>query len=136
MTHWLPCALVALLLFGFWGFFPKMATQTLPARSVLVFEVLGVLVVGLVIAAIARFRLPFDARGFAFAFGTGLLGTVGIFFYILAMSRGKTSVVVTLTALYPVITILLAFLFLKEPVTLKEGVGILFALTAVVLFSV
>ncbi|MHC5080458.1 MAG: EamA family transporter [Planctomycetota bacterium] len=51
------------------------------------------------------------------------------------MVKGKASVVVPLTALYPVVTLVLVFVFLREPLTAKQGVGIALALAAMVLFS-
>ena len=39
------------------------------------------------------------------------------------MSKGKASSVVTTTALYPLVTLALAFMILKEPITLKQVVG-------------
>lgn len=135
MNHWLVYSLIALVLFGFWGFFPKMATLHVPPRSALVYEVFGVLLVGITVAASGGFRLDWDGRGFVYAFLTGVTGTIGIFCFIYAMSLGKTGVVVTMTALYPGITILLAFAVLKEPVTLRQAFGMVLAVVAVLLLS-
>jgi drug/metabolite transporter (DMT)-like permease len=52
------------------------------------------------------------------------------------MPKGKVSVIATLVALNPVITIGMAYFFLKEPITLKEGAGMVFAFIAIVLFTV
>ncbi len=41
----------------------------------------------------------------------------------------------TLTALYPLITVLLSFLILHETVTLRQGIGMLLALAAIVLMA-
>ena len=51
------------------------------------------------------------------------------------MSKGKASSVVTTTALYPLVTLALAFMILKEPITLKQAVGIAFAISAILLIS-
>ena len=53
----------------------------------------------------------------------------------MAVVKSKISVIVTMTALYPIISIGLAYLILKEPVTAKEGVGIILAFVAIVLFT-
>jgi transporter family protein len=74
-------------------------------------------------------------KGVLFAVLTGISGVVGTLFYFAAATRGKISVVVSLTALYPLITILLAAFILKEPVTLKQIIGMGFALVAIVLLS-
>jgi transporter family protein len=52
------------------------------------------------------------------------------------MPKGKVSVIATLIALNPVITIGLAYFILKEPITLKEGAGMVFAFIAIILFTV
>ena len=43
---------------------------------------------------------------------------------------------VTLSALYPVVTILLSIAFLHEKLTMRQGAGIAFALVASVLLAV
>jgi transporter family protein len=60
---------------------------------------------------------------------------LGALFYLIAITRGKISTIVTLTALYPLISIALAWMVLKEPITLKEGVGMVLALIAIVLLA-
>jgi drug/metabolite transporter (DMT)-like permease len=52
------------------------------------------------------------------------------------LNERKVSVIATLIALNPVITIGLAYLILKESITLKEGAGMLFAFIAIILFTV
>ena len=37
--------------------------------------------------------------------------------------------------LYPIVTITLSYFFLHETITLKEGIGMIFALVAIILFS-
>ena len=39
------------------------------------------------------------------------------------------------SAMYPIVTIALSYIFLHETITLKEGIGMVFALTAIILFS-
>ena len=59
----------------------------------------------------------------------------GAFLYLLAVSKGKVSIIVFMSAMYPVITIALSYIFLHETISLKEGIGMIFALAAIVLFS-
>jgi transporter family protein len=61
---------------------------------------------------------------------------LGALFYLFAMPKGKVSVIATLVALNPIITIGMAYFLLKEPITLKEGIGMVFAFMAIVLFTV
>ncbi|MBI5367195.1 MAG: EamA family transporter, partial [Planctomycetes bacterium] len=62
-----------------------------------------------------------------------LFAAVGFMLYMSALDGGEASLVVSLTALYPGITILLAVLFLKERLAPINLVGIALALVAGVL---
>ena len=135
MNSWVIFAILALLVWGFWGFFPKLATNYISPRSVLVYEVIGAIIVGMAVLFLVNFKPEVNAKGITFAILTGIAGTLGALFFIFAVSRGETSVVVTTTALYPLITIILTFLILKEPITIKQGVGMIFAFAAMMLLS-
>jgi len=135
MPNWLGAALVALGLWGFWAFLPKLALLYMDQRSVLVFQTIGSILVGTFVLASLRFRPQWHPKGALFALLTGVSGLVGFLFYLSALRTGKASVVITLTALYPFLAILLAFLILKEPISVKKLVGFGFALIAIVLFS-
>lgn len=65
----------------------------------------------------------------------GISGGAGVVFFYFAMREGKASVVVTLTALYPLVTIVLSYLILKEHITLKQTIGIFLAIIAMALLS-
>ena len=135
MNDWVIFAILALLVWGFWGFFPKLATNYISPKSVLVYEVIGAIIVGVAVLFLVNFKPEVNAKGITFAILTGIAGTLGALFFIFAVSRGETSVVVTTTALYPLVTITLAFLILKEPITMKQGIGMIFAFAAMMLLS-
>ena len=69
-------------------------------------------------------------------FPASICGMGDAFLYLLAVSKGKVSIIVFISALYPVVTIALSYVFLHETISLKEGFGMVFALTAIVLFSI
>ena len=135
MNDWVIFAILAMIVWGFWGFFPKLATNYISPKSVLVYEVIGAIIVGVAVLFLINFKPEVNAKGITFAILTGIAGTLGALFFIFAVSRGETSVVVTTTALYPLVTIALAFLILKEPITIKQGVGMIFAFAAMMLLS-
>ncbi len=135
MNNWFTFSVIALLMWGLWGFFPKLATYYLDPMSILIYEIVGTIFIGAVILFIGGFKPDIHTKGIIFGILTGVTLTLGSLFFLFALSKGKVSVVVTMTALYPLITILLAFLLLKEPITIKQGIGILFALLAMILFS-
>lgn len=65
----------------------------------------------------------------------GILGSLGYVFFIKALERGKASIVIPLTALYPAITVVFALLLLKEKITVLQALGIVLALVATILMS-
>jgi drug/metabolite transporter (DMT)-like permease len=67
---------------------------------------------------------------------TGLLDSSANVFFTLASRSGSLSVVAVLTALYPLGTIILARIFLKERIARTQLVGILLALSASALLAV
>src|SRR5437899_2421911 len=76
-------------------------------------------------------------RGALLALGAGTLTCLGNVAYYGALNHGaKAATVVPLTALYPVVTILLAVMVLKERLNLFQIVGIVLSLIAIYLFNV
>ena len=124
-----------MITFGFWGFFPKLAVYYISPQSALVYQVLGGLLIGLFALTSVGFKPETQPMGIMYAFLTGVTGVLGTLFYYAAASRGQLTIVVSLTALYPLVTILLAFVFLHETINLKQVIGLFFALVAIVLLS-
>lgn len=135
MTQWLPAALISLFSFGLWGFFTKLAIIYIDSKSALIFQTAGVLIIGLIALASLDFKPSTDIRGLSFGLLTGLAYGVGCLFYFIAADKGKITTVVTLTALYPIITIILSFFLLREGIQTKQYIGIIFALMAIFLMS-
>lgn len=135
MDTWLIATFLSLVIYGFWGFFPKIAVAYINPQSALIYEVAGAMLIGLITLYLISFRPDTHPKGVLFAILTGVAGMLGTLFYFAAASKGKITVVVSMTALYPLITILLAAIFLKEPVTVKQIFGMFFALLAIVLLA-
>jgi bacterial/archaeal transporter family protein len=136
MQSWVIYAILALIMWGLWGFFPKLATNHISPKSVMIYGILGNVIIGLAILCIIGFKVDFHMKGTAFAILAGVVSAIGGILFLLAITKGKSSTVVTMTALYPLVTIALAFIVLKEPISFKQGLGMFFALTSMVLISV
>lgn len=134
MENWLLYSFLALLMWGAWAFFPRLAVRYLDPKSVLMFGVLGVLLVAAVLLLFG-FKPEIHAQGIFFSMLSGIAGILGTLFFIYALSLGKSSLVITLSALYPIVALFLAFIILKEPITMIQGAGILLALVSMVLLS-
>ncbi|MFN3480193.1 MAG: EamA family transporter [Thermodesulfovibrionales bacterium] len=134
-TEWLVFSLLTLILWGIWGFFSKIATIHSSASSVYLYGSVGALVVTLFSIFFLGFRFDVHPLGIMYGILGGISGGAGIILFYLAIREGKVSIVVTLTALYPLVTLLLSYIILKEQITLKQTIGIFFALIAMVLIS-
>jgi transporter family protein len=133
--EWLLFSLITLFLWGLWGFFSKLATIYLNPKSVYLYGSIGAFMVTLFSYLFLGFKLDFKPVGAFYSIIAGLLGGAGVIFFYFAMKTGKSVVVVTLTALYPLITLLFSYLLLKEQITIQQLFGIFFALIAIVLLS-
>ena len=128
-------ALAAALCLTFWGlatFVMKLAGSRLDPITTVVCNAIGYLLIGLVLAPKASLAItPAHMLGI----GISLLFMLGnLFFYKLAQTEHLT-VIAPITALYVTIPILLGFLVLREPLSLRKCLGILLALAAIYLLS-
>ncbi len=133
MQSWQLPAFIAFVLWGLWALFPKITTSYIDPRSALFFQALGAFGVALVVLATLNFRPQLDARAVPLALVTGVLGMTGGIAYMYAISRGPAMLVSVLTALYPLLTVVLAWLFMGETVSLRQWLGIALAMVSIAL---
>jgi bacterial/archaeal transporter family protein len=137
MPAWLLYSLLTILLWGVWGVVSKIASRSVDTYTNQVFFTIGVLPLMFLVIWSPRIR---DARriraGSTWAFVTGLLGGIGniAFFYAL-MTGGKASIVVPVTALFPVVTVILAVTILRERVGAAQWCGLLLSFAAIYMLS-
>jgi transporter family protein len=138
MPRWLAFSLLTILVWGAWGAVSKVASEGIDAGTNQVFFTFGLLpLIALV------WRSPRNAAGGAgrrigvgWAFLTGILGGTGniAFFHALTMG-GKASIVSPVTALFPLVTVILAVTLLHERVGTAQQIGLGLALVAIYLLS-
>lgn len=129
-----PAALV-LLTWGTVGLLQKLSTNYLSAESALIWLVAGYVIL-LPWLYSSRSVFTYSSHSLFFALASAILNTVGAWALLAAMKNGgKASIVVPLTALYPLVVVVMAPVILHESMSLLQGVGILCALASVVLLS-
>jgi drug/metabolite transporter (DMT)-like permease len=79
--------------------------------------------------------LPFPRKAVLWCFSTALLDTSGNLFFIAATRAGRLDIAAVLASLYPASTILLAAWTLSEKPTLRQGIGMIIAVAAVVMIT-
>jgi transporter family protein len=136
MKEWVLFSVLSLLAWGLWAFLPKMALSCLDPKTAFMFEVIGGAVTGLAAFFILRPSLAgAEIRGVIPALLTGIMGYLGLLCFMYAIRTAKISIVAPLTALYPVISLALAVIFLREKINVIQFAGIILAMVAVVLIT-
>ena len=132
---WLFYSLLTVLAWGVVGLLQKLSTNNISAESSLIWLVIGFLL-------IAPFFYPgavlfhYSRPNLAYGMLSGLLNALGAWALFAALkSGGKASVVAPLTALYPVVVIVLVPKILHESVSSLQWLGVGCALIAVVLLA-
>lgn len=131
--------ILILLAWGLWGFFGKYALKFLNPISLILFETIGAIVIQLAVLLFlffSKYKFETSAAGISLAMLVAFFGVIGTVLFFFTLSKTKASILVPLTALYPVVTVLLSFAFLKEKITLVQGIGIVLAVVAGVLLSI
>ena len=137
MPRWLAYSLLTIVCWGAWGAVSKVASDGVDADTNQIFFTLGLLPLIALVARSPRLQGGSERRaGIGWAFLTGILGGTGniAFFRALAVG-GKASVVVPATALFPIVTVILAVGFLHERLGRAQKAGLLLALVAIYLLS-
>ncbi len=135
MKIWYLYAILTIVTWGLWGVFSKLAANYAKPRQALLFQTVGVLAFAAVVLVVERFNIEWSTPGFSWAALGGFFAFIGFLTFFAALEKGDTSTVVTLSALYPMVTILISIAFLHERLTTRQGVGIVLALIASALLA-
>jgi drug/metabolite transporter (DMT)-like permease len=138
MPRWIIHTLLTMILWGAWGVVSKPLANEFSAWQIQTFSTLGILpVLGILACQPGLSGGPHPRRGFWIAFASGAITSLGnvACYQALAMG-GKAAAVIPLTALYPLVTIVLALLLLGERLSTAQAAGIGAALAALYFFNV
>ena len=138
MPRWLLWTFAALLSWGIWAVLSKVMANALTAEQSQALSTLGMLPILLPLAISARTSLRGTSRrGLLLALVGGIVTCLGNIPYYAAVARGERfATVVSLTALAPLVTVLLAMLILRERVNQMQMLGLALSLAAIWLFNV
>lgn len=132
---WFFFAAGVLLCWGIVGLLQKLSTNRVAADSALIWLVVGFLLLTPVFYP-GRSVFHYSLRSLLFILACSALNALGALALFAAMKNGgRASIVVPLTALYPLIVVLIGPLVLRESITKLQAGGVICALAAVVLLS-
>lgn len=133
--NWMTCTLSATALYGVWGVLSKMASNRMGVKSLFIYDCLVFFVGGLVVLYLNGFKVETSPSGILYSVLYGATGMVATFLFIIAVSKGKASLVTAITAVYPCVTIVLAMILFKEAISPKQVLGIALSIGGVALIT-
>ncbi|MEO0255378.1 MAG: EamA family transporter [candidate division WOR-3 bacterium] len=133
--NYLILSIITLIAWGFWGFFSKFSTYYYRWYEYFIFSSIMSLFFSTFLFFLYRKDLNFRPEGLVYLLLALFSGTIGTVFFYLALTKGKASIIVPLTSLYPAFTLILARIFLKEELSLQGYIGIILAIFAILLLS-
>lgn len=133
--HWMVYASVAIVLWGINGLFMKLGTNRVSARSMVIWVTAGFVVLlpwMWNLTTLAGLSKNVILVGLI----AGAVNGLGNWAVFACLEKGaKASVAIPLTALYPLCTVALATIFLKERPTALQWLGIALAVAAGAMLS-
>jgi len=135
LEDWMMLSLITMVCWGIWGFLLKLASKHMSWHQIYVSASLATFTA--VIGLLVYFKQPPNPSnpGFILAASAGAMGVTGAMLFYIALGRGKASIIVPVTALYPVITALLSFFILQEKLSVVQALGVFLAILSLVLIS-
>ena len=135
MADWLMLSLVAMVLWGIVGLLQKVTTNRISADAVLIWDRIGYVVI-LPLLVIHTHLSNLGPKDIIIGTLDGITNSLGALFLYMSLESGaKASIAAPLTALYPLLTVLLAVALLGERVSPLHWIGIILAVVAAVLMS-
>jgi transporter family protein len=136
--NWLALAAIAIVAWGAVGLLQKISSNLLDPTALVFWVIVGLLVGSVPLIAWLPADTPLALSGGIIAAGllSGLANALGSWCLFRALKNGAAaSIVIPFTALYPLITVLLAFMFLGETLNLRQCLGAVLAIGGGALLS-
>jgi uncharacterized membrane protein len=133
--QWLFFSIIAALLWGVWGIITKITSENIsPYLNHLLFTT-GMIITFPLVAGKCKSKTV-NTKGITWGLISGVLAVTGnIAVYKAFGSGGQAAIVIPVTNLYPLVTITIALLILKEKIHWLHGIGVLLAIPAILLLS-
>lgn len=133
---WFWFSLLCVLCWGGWALVSKLGTDEISASGMQFIFAFGFIPVAVVALTLKPVKFEKNFKGIAYGLGNGVLaGIGGLALFAAYRTGGNTSVITVVTALYPMITVALAFLILHERLTRLQVIGLGFAALAMIILA-
>jgi transporter family protein len=133
---WLWYALLGIFWWGLWGFLSKIGSDVAGPMQMQILFTLGMIPVAIGMLLQMRWKVDRDGGGVAYGLLCGIATGLGTLGYYAALREQNASVVTPVTGLFPVLTVVLAFIVLRERLNKVQLGGMLLALASIAILSV
>lgn len=131
---WIVPTLYYVVAVGALGIFGKVALRTLHWPDLLLWTGVGYVAVAGLLLALGKTRVAF-VPGTFWAILAGATAISSLIALYLALGRGQVGTVSAISAAYPVVSLVLAAIFLAEDLTVARGLGAALVVGGVVVLS-
>jgi len=135
-ARWFWYCILCVFCWAAWALFSKFGSREIPPETMQFLFTIGAVPIGLALLAARHGRLERSPRGITYGVLNGILSGLGGLSLFAAYHTGANTAVITVaTSLYPIITVLLAVVILRERLGLRQVLGLVFAGISIVIFS-
>jgi uncharacterized membrane protein len=133
---WILYTFITTLFWGVWGAFIEIPEKAgFPATLGYCVWALTMVPCAIVALKVSKWKLDYDKRSILIGCTVGILGALGQLILFQALRTGPAYMVFPIISLFPVITVFLSAVFLKESTSRKHWWGIGMALAAILCLS-
>jgi transporter family protein len=133
---WLGYALLCIFWWGLWGFLSKVGSAAASPLQMQFLFTLGMFPVAVGMLLAMRGRVDRDRVGISYGVLCGIVTGLGTLGYFAALRVQDASVVTPITGVFPALTVVLAFIVLRERLNKIQVGGMLLALASIVILSI
>lgn len=131
-NRWLYYSISTIVLWGVWGAFTELpARNGFPASLGYVVWALTTIPCALVALRLIKWEMDFSLKAVTYGMLIGLTGAGGQVLLFQALRTGPAYLVFPIISLSPVLTVFLAFVFLRERASLANRIGIILAIISI-----
>lgn len=134
---WLLFAIIALIFWGITGVTQKVSTNRISSQLSFLWFAWAMIVISALLAFTVPIHWHLSPLILVLSITGGALNGLGALTSFAALeSGGKASVVISLISLYPLLTVAVAVLFLRERLAPLQALGAVLAIIAAILLSI
>jgi transporter family protein len=135
LAKWLVPTTIYVFAVGALGVTSKLALRRLPWQALVMWTGIGYVVATAVLLALGQTKLTF-VHDTSWAILSAVLAIGGLMAFYIALRTGQATKVVTVSAAYPAVTLVLAALTLSEAVSLARVGGMCLVIGGVIVMTV